>query len=199
LILRGEFLRLTLGALSTGAVASPTPSPGPSASPDPWDMCDDTGSLPWDRPLGLKMRALDGPDFDLVAYRGKAVMINVFATWCGPCNDEMPHVVEAARDFQSRGFEVVGVDDREPDNTVRAFRKQFGISFPIAMDPNGRVVQSLEVGRAYTAGALPYTFFIAPNGYLYCMRRGRMGRDELRYRVTHFLDAIDAANATSKQ
>lgn len=156
-------------------------------------MCDDTGALPWDRPLGLKMRVLDGPDFDLTKYRGKAVMINVFATWCGPCNAEMPHIVEAASDFASRGFEVIGIDDREPDDTVRAFRKKFDIAFPIAMDPNGFLVHTLEEGNQRVDGMLPYTFFIAPNGYLYCMRRGRMGRDELRHRVTHFLDAIAAA------
>lgn len=172
------------------------PSPSPTATPDPWDLCDDTGSLPWDRPLGLKMRALDGPDFDLAAYRGKAVMLNVFASWCGPCNAEMPYVVEAAHDFESRGFVVIGVNDREPDDKVRAFRKQYEIAFPIAMDPNGGITHALEAGNGRAAMLLPYTFFVAPNGYLYCMRRGSMGRGELRYRIRHFLDAIAASAAS---
>jgi len=129
--------------------------------------------LPYDHPLGLKLRALDAPDFDLVKYRGKAVLLNIFATWCGPCNNEMPALVEAA-----------------PDDAVRAFRKKYGIATPIAMDQNGGFTRALEVGTDASAHVeYPVTLFIDPQGYLYCVREGDMDAAQLTYRIQHFLTA----------
>jgi peroxiredoxin len=183
---RGAFLQLLSFALAGGA--SPLPSPTPS--PGKWDECDVSPSLPYNRPIGLKMRALDGPDFDLVKYRGQAVLLHIFATWCGPCNHEMPNVVEAAADYAQRGLAIVGIDFGESDNTVRAFRKRYGITFPIAMDANGTFVKVLEVGGRSNANIdFPVTLFIDPNGYLYCDLVGSVGRAQLRYRIDHFLAA----------
>jgi thiol-disulfide isomerase/thioredoxin len=112
------FLLALLLALSG---ASPTPSASPSTNPR--DECLKSQALPYDHPLGLTLRALDGPDFDLVKYRGKAVLLNIFATWCGPCNKEMPALVEAAQAYSNRGLQVVSIDSRESDDAVRAFRK----------------------------------------------------------------------------
>jgi thiol-disulfide isomerase/thioredoxin len=169
------------------SAASPSPAPSTSPTPFPWDMCAQSAALPYDHPLGLKMRVLDGPDLDLVSYRGKAVLLNIFATWCGPCNNEMPYVVEAATEFADRGLVVVGIDAREPDDTVRAFRKKYGITFPIAMDHNGGFVRALEAGRSSDTVAYPVSLFIDPSGYLYCVQNGAMSRYELRYRIDHFL------------
>lgn len=186
---RGEFVKILGLALAGGA----SPSPSPTASPNKWDECDVDAALPYDRPLGLKMRVLDGPDFDLVKYRGQPVLLHIFATWCGPCNREMPHIVEAAADYAPRGLSVVGIDSMEPDDTVRAFRKRYGITFPIAMDANGTFVKVLEVGARSSADInYPVTLFIAPNGYLYCDLIGSRGRREMRYRIERFLEASAA-------
>ena len=137
---------------------------------------------------------LDGPDFDLVKYRGQAVLLHIFATWCGPCNREMPHIVEAAAEYAPRGLTIVGIDSSESDNTVRAFRKRYGMTFPIAMDANGSFVQALEIGVSRNADInYPVTLFIDPNGYLYCDFIGSMGRRQLRYRIEHFLAAAAGA------
>ena len=142
---RVEFL--TLLGFAFASSASPLPSSSPSASPSPWDQCEQSNALAYDRPLGLTMRVLDGPEFNLMKYRGQPVLLHIFATWCGPCNREMPHMVEAAQDYASRGLAVIGIDAREEDDTVRAFRKRYGITFPIAMDANGTFVNVLELGR----------------------------------------------------
>jgi thiol-disulfide isomerase/thioredoxin len=134
------------------------------------------------------LRTLDGPDFDLLKYRGKAVLLNIFATWCGPCNKEMPALVEAAETYASRGLQVVSVDSRESDDAVRAFRKKYGITTPIAMDVSGGFTRALEVGAQSGASVeYPVTLFIDPNGYLYCVREGGMGDAQLTYRIEHFL------------
>lgn len=187
---RGDFLNLLAFALAGGAspLPSATPSPGPTS--DKWSECDVSPALPYDRPLALKMRVLDGPDFDLLKYRGQAVLLNIFATWCGPCNREMPYVVEAAADYASRGLAVIGVNSREEDNTVRAFRKRYDITFPIAMDANGTFVQVLEVGLKSLSDIIyPVSLFVSPKGYLYCDLVGGVGRAELRYRIERFLAA----------
>jgi thiol-disulfide isomerase/thioredoxin len=72
---RGEFLYGLLAAVAVGKV----PHPG---------SCVINNALPYDRPLEIKMRALDGPDFVLSKFAGAAVWLNVFATWCPPCNNE---------------------------------------------------------------------------------------------------------------
>jgi thiol-disulfide isomerase/thioredoxin len=152
-------------------------------------MCDVSNALPYDRPLGLKMATLSGPDFDLTAYRGKAVLLNIFATWCGPCNTEMPYIVDAASTYAGRGLAVIGVDAGEADRAVSAFRSKYDITFPIAMDRSGGLTQALEVGSTNADSVFPVSLFIDPGGYLYCMQRGAMQKDELAYRVEHFLHA----------
>jgi thiol-disulfide isomerase/thioredoxin len=185
---------LLLALLLAFAGASPAPSASPSPAPaptvKPWDQCLKSDVLPYDHPLGLKLRALDAPDFDLVKYRGKAVLLNIFATWCGPCNNEMPALVEAAQTYASQGLQVVSIDSRESDDAVRAFRKKYGITTPIAMDQNGGFTRALEVGTDASAHVeYPVTLFIDPQGYLYCVREGDMDAAQLTYRIEHFLTA----------
>jgi len=134
----------------------------------PRGSCSHNSVLPYDRPLDFKMRALDGPDFVLSRFNGAAVWINLFATWCPPCNAEQPFVVASAQRYFDRGLRVIGVDFMEPDDTVRAYRKKFCITYPIAMDVNGGFTQALEVGRTDNDVVFPAHLFFTPQGYLSC-------------------------------
>lgn len=180
---RATFVQAGLAAL----VAGPS-QPAVTVTSSPWNMCDKSAALPYDHPLDLRMQALDGPEFHLMAYRGQAVLLNIFATWCGPCNQEQPFVVGIAGRYAAQGLAVIGINDREPDDTVRSYRKKYEITYPIAMDRGGGFSRALEVGTDRAAkGYLPSTLFITPQGYLYCFLSGPMGRDELDYRVKKFL------------
>lgn len=189
------FMKSAFSLLAAGA----TPSPMPSPSTNPWDLCDKSGALPYDRPLELKMRVLDGPDFDLLHYRGYPVWLHVFATWCGPCEKEMPAVVAAAAKYEDRGLRVVGIDVAESDNTVRAYRKRFAIPFPIAMDERANFSSALERGGSGASVQFPVSFFITSDGYLYCENIGRMRDAEMTYRVERFLtdSPVTAKSAAS--
>jgi thiol-disulfide isomerase/thioredoxin len=182
---RFEFLSGVLAAAA--AAASPAPSASPSIGP--WDLCDKSTALPYDHPLDFKLEVLDGPDFELSKYRGTSVLINIFATWCGPCNHEQPALVAAAQKYAASGLAVIGVNSAEQDDDVRRYRKKYGITYPIAMDRRGGMVRALEVGTSDKHEMFPVSLFIDPDGYLYCMQIGGMGADELTYRIERFLAA----------
>lgn len=171
------------------ATVAPPAKPAATPTPFPWDVCDTSRALPYDKPLDIEMEVLDGKNFKLRDYRGKAVILNIFATWCGPCNYEEPHLVQAAITYAPQGLAVIGINDREADDTVRAFRKKYAIPFPIAMDRRGGFTIALQDG--YTAAALntvfPVSLFISPYGYLYCYKVGAMTPDEMTYRIEKFL------------
>ena len=182
---RATFVQAGLAAL----VAGPSPQPAATLTGNPWNMCDESAALPYDHPLDLKMQVLDGPDFHLLAYRGRAVLLNIFATWCGPCNHEQPAIVDLAAQYAPQGLAVIGMNDREEDDAVRTYRKKYGITYPIAMDRRGGFTRALQAGRATDISTVfPVSIFIEPHGYLYCYLTGMMSRGELDYRIKKFLD-----------
>lgn len=184
---------LFLKSLAAAFAAAATPKPIVTASPDPWDMCLQNPVLPYDHPLELKMRVLDGPDFDLMKYRGSPTILHIFATWCEPCAVEMPFIVDAAQKYAAKGLKVVGIDAEESDNAVRAYRKKYNIQFPIAMDERGGFTAALENGNR-GAWKIPVSLFITPDGYLYCYKEGTTKNpgDELTYRIEKFLKATSS-------
>lgn len=163
-------------------------APSPTASNNPWDMCSTNQVLPYDHPLDLKMETLDGPDFHLLDYRGRSVLLNIFATWCPPCNEEQPGVVELAARYASQGLVTVAINDREPDDVVRHYRKKYAITYPIAMDRTGGFTVALQAGtRRGMQLEYPTWLFVTPQGYLYCYFQDSLDRAELEYRIKKFL------------
>ena len=112
--------------------------------------------------------SLDGDSVSLVAQRGKVVLLNVWATWCHPCRDEIPELLVLHDRYKSRGFELVGVsiDANGSDAAIRAFMTDFKMSYPIWRDPDERVsAQFLVVG-------VPATFLIDRDGILQWRKTG---------------------------
>jgi thiol-disulfide isomerase/thioredoxin len=159
---------------------------------DPFASCDPNPSLPYDRPLRLRMRVLDGPDFDLEAYRGYAVWINMMATWCGPCNHEQPAIVQMAHEYYGRGLRVIGMDYRESDNDVRAYRKKYSLTYPIAMDESGAFMSVLQAGYTGRGVRFPAHLLITPDGHLNCYRMGSVGLGEIRQRLDPLVSMVKA-------
>jgi thiol-disulfide isomerase/thioredoxin len=172
------FLAVRTGASADDASAPPAspgkPEPKPSASPKP-HVHGPNGitSLPEHRPIGWKMDVLDGPPFDLNAYRGKIVFINIFATWCGPCRAEQPTVVAFAK-AHADDTVVVGMNYEELDDKVREYRKTFDIRYPIAMDRAGKTLRGVYVGGEMK---FPMTIVFRPDGTLSCAWAGDRSRN----------------------
>ena len=103
----------------------------------------------------------------LSSLRGKVVVVNFWASWCGPCKDEMPAIQNVFSKY-SENLIVLGVNDEDTISTIRDFAKQFELTFPLLLDSTGSV--SVQYGvRAY-----PSTFFIDRDGLIFHIVVGSM-------------------------
>ncbi len=105
---------------------------------------------------------LDGDQMTLSDLRGKVVMINLWASWCPPCRDEMPAIENVYQANKEQGLEVlaVNVTNQDSEAAVSAFVQELDLSFPILLDRQG------AVSRRYQLRALPTTFFIDREGII---------------------------------
>ena len=103
---------------------------------------------------------LAGKKVQLKALRGNLVFLNFFATWCGPCREEMPGMERLFRTHQDKGLVVLAVNMEESAKTVRPFVQQLKLSFPIVLDTEGAVT------RDYGVRALPVSFLIGRDGHI---------------------------------
>lgn len=112
--------------------------------------------------------SLSGDSVSLAAQRGKVVLFNIWATWCHPCRDEIPELQALHDRYQARGLELVGVsvDAEGSDEAIRAFMKDFRMTYPVWRDPDERVSsQFLVIG-------VPATFLIDRDGVLRWRKTG---------------------------
>jgi cytochrome c biogenesis protein CcmG, thiol:disulfide interchange protein DsbE len=102
----------------------------------------------------------DGVVRHLRDYEGQLVLLNVWATWCWPCQEEMPSMQRLYEEYGDRGLSVVAVsvDDPNQDDEIRAFAKEFGITFEVLHDGEGTIMQT------YQLLGLPESFLIDPSG-----------------------------------
>jgi peroxiredoxin len=118
---------------------------------------------------GFSLPDLTGKKIQLRELRGKLVLLNFFATWCGPCRDEMPGMERLFRIHRDNGFVVVAINVQESAKTVRPFVQQLKLSFPTVLDAEA------SVSREYGVRALPVTFLIGRDGNI--LWRAMGGRD----------------------
>ncbi len=120
------------------------------------------------------LQSLDGKTVHLSDFRGKAILLNFWATWCEPCKVEMPWIVDLQKEYASQGLQVVGVamDDAGPDEIAK-FTHEMGVNYPI-------VIGKDEVADSY--GGLPFlptTFYIGRDGKIVDKVLGIKGRGEI--------------------
>ena len=90
-------------------------------------------------------KTLGGAPYDLASEKGSVVLVNVWATWCGPCRFEIPELQKMHDEFGKRGFKVVGVslDEGGPEG-VQEFIKQNQMSYPVVLDPDQKLANLFQ-------------------------------------------------------
>jgi thiol-disulfide isomerase/thioredoxin len=133
---------------------------------------------------GLSLRDLGGEPHSLQSYRGKIVVLNFWATWCGPCAEEMPMLVKAQKLYGDRGLVVIGVslDEDSARAAVEKFAKKKKIDFPLWV---GGAVEDLK--RFGLGEALPATVFFDADGRIVGRVLGMLRKRDLNHRIEWML------------
>lgn len=121
----------------------------------------------------FKLQTPEGQTHTLDQYRGGYVLLNFWASWCGPCRGETPDLQDFHQGPAGTNVVVVGVNQQEQATTARAFADEFGVTYPILLDSSG------EVSNAYQFPGLPATYLIDPTGVVKRVFYGRITLEQL--------------------
>jgi peroxiredoxin len=142
-----------------------------------------------DLAAAFSLKDLDGNTVSLSALRGKVVFLNVWATWCGPCRDEMPSMETLYNEFRSnKDFVMLAVSqDREGQQTVRSYVDKNGYHFRVLLDPDN------TISEAYNVSGVPETFIIDRHGRIVAHKMGGFdwSSSDVRGALEQLLDAKD--------
>jgi len=125
---------------------------------------------------------LDGNPIRLADLRGRPVVVNFWASWCGPCVEEFPLLEDAARRHEADGLAIVGIVYQDRSETARTFMDRNGGRWPAAMDPGERVA------AAYGILAPPETFFIGRDGTIVARQIGQLSQGSLDEQLAAIID-----------
>jgi cytochrome c biogenesis protein CcmG/thiol:disulfide interchange protein DsbE len=106
----------------------------------------------------FQLSTFDGKSLRLSDLRGQVVVLNFWASWCVPCRDEQPTIVDTARRYQGRGVTFVGVNIQDNPQDAAGFIRQFNISYPVVSDPTGAVYIN------YGVVGMPETYVVTRDG-----------------------------------
>lgn len=158
-------------AAHPASVPTPTPRQANSGPPRPGQPAAD-----------LTLPNLADEQVSLADYRGQAVMLNFWATWCGFCQMEIPHMIEAYADLAADGLVILAVDVREGRREVSEYAEEMGIEFPILLDEAGEVA-----GRYYVRG-IPTSVFIDREGIIQRVHAGALSKELLREYIAEVME-----------
>jgi peroxiredoxin len=141
--------RLMLGAALAGLATAAVPAVAPNTiAPD------------------FTLRTMNGPNLRLHEQRGRVVMVNFWATWCGPCRQEMPHLNRLHDKYRAAGFVLLGVNVDDDVRKAADLAAKLGVTFPVLLDTDKKV------SKSYDMSAMPATVLIDKDGRVRFLHRG---------------------------
>lgn len=155
--------KLFLGVVATMLVsvcvsAAPAAAPAPTLAPD------------------FTLKSESGENIRLSEQRGKVVMLNFWASWCGPCRQEMPLLDAIYKKHAKMGFVLLGINVEEDNTDAKKMLKTLGVSFPILFDTGNKL------SVLYNLEAMPTSIVIDKKGKIRYIDRGYSAGDENKYR-----------------
>lgn len=130
-----------------------------SAEEDPYDKLGIIEPSLEHQALPFTLKDLNGNEVSLSDYKGKAILINFWATWCGPCIQEMPAIEKLYNIFKDKGFVVLAVSiDQGGIDIVKSFVEKHHLTFPVLLD------SSHKVWKEYNVTGIPASYLISPKG-----------------------------------
>lgn len=141
----------------------------------------------------FQLEALDGTTMRLSDYRGKAILLNFWASWCRPCREEIPWFVDFQNKYGAQGLQVLGisVDNTDPKEVAEFIRRR-GVNYPV-LAADDKVVEAYG-----GVEGLPTTFFIGRDGHITHLVEGLVGHDEAERNIKQAL-ATSVPESTGKQ
>ncbi|MBI3937718.1 MAG: TlpA family protein disulfide reductase [Betaproteobacteria bacterium] len=128
--------------------------------------------------MGASLEDLSGRQQPLSQWRGKALVVNFWATWCPPCREEIPEFIKAQDKYRAQGLQFVGIAIDRRD-AVEAFVKEMGINYPVLLGGVEAMELTREAGNR--AGVLPFTLVIDRSGKVVGKELGKITRAKLEH------------------
>ena len=135
-----------------------------------------TAAVSADPAPDFTLQSSSGDNVRLAEQRGQVVMLNFWASWCGPCRKEMPLLDEMSKRYSSAGFVLYGVNVEEDNADAKKLIKELGVTFPILYDTESKA------SSLYGVDAMPTTVVIDKKGEIRYINRGYKAGDENKYR-----------------
>ncbi len=162
-----------LGLTSFGAVIFPLRAASPASSRD-------FSAVPAEVNIAapkLTLTNLEGDPVSLEDHRGSVVLVNLWATWCPPCREEMPTLQAFYEKYKPFGFVLIAIDQGETAELVRSFAAEFGLTFPLLVD------EASQASRAFNTTNLPSSYVIDRSGRIRLMWIGGISEANLELSV----------------
>jgi thiol-disulfide isomerase/thioredoxin len=172
-------MSIRTAALLAGLLLSTGAAEAKDATLRPWTASQPTPAL--------QVATLDGQPWDLASLRGKIVVVNFWATWCGPCVDELPVLGSLA---ERAGVAVVGVNYKEPLDSIERFTRAHPLPYPVLRDRTG------DAFKRWTPGVMPTTILVDRAGRARWRTVGEIPPDDTRVRAA--IDALLAEPQTKR-
>lgn len=134
----------------------------------------------------ISLNDLDGKPRKLSEWRGRWLLLNFWATWCGPCMEEIPLLIAAQRQHQAAGLSVLGIAMDDPEAVSKTVQ-ELGFNYPTLVGDEAVLAAMEQLGNSL--GAIPYTVLISPDGRIRYLEMGGIDATKLDLLVHRFLPA----------